>query len=55
MKWTVGVKKTVYQYFEDIEAINEKEARRIALDRVNEEEMHDYGNGLGISDCYPND
>ena len=54
MKWTVGIKKTLWQYFDDIEAETEKEAKEIAFSRLDEEEMHDYGNGVNVSDCYPN-
>ena len=54
MQWTVGVSKTLWKYFDDIEAETESEAREKALSMVDEGSMLDYNNGLVVEDCYVN-
>ena len=49
--WTVGFKKTLYQYMDDIEADTEEQAISIARSRISEGDWSDYNNGIEVSDC----
>ncbi len=48
----VGIEKKEYQIFDDVEAVSEREAIKIAFERIKRGKWRPYGNHPRVWGCY---